>query len=247
MIEPGGSRPPYQRNGQTTDSVVLAEMAIHDLRTPAHAILGNVSVLLSGKAGPLSDLQREFLESAFIAARRLDRLVNDIQVTFGRLQGFSLDFSDIDLLELATNCIRELTPFAQEANLAIELIEPSTRQQVQPSYRVRADPMRIEQIVLNMLQNAAQYADPGTAIQMRIRVTARRILLAVENAVEYLPEENPGQWIVPFQRGSQSSSRAANGRGLGLTVVNHLVTLHDGRVFLRRRNNTVTVAFCLPR
>ena len=247
MIEPTGSRPPIQPNGQPTDSVVLAEMAIHDLRTPAHVILGCVSVLLSGKAGPLSDVQHEFLESALIAARRLDRLVNDIQVIIGQLQGFSLNLSDMDLIEYATNCIREVTPFAREANLAIQLVEQRPRQRSQPSYRITADPVRIEQVMLNMLQNAAQYADPGTVIRMRIRVASHRALVAVENAAEYLRDENPEQWIVPFQRGSESRSRAAYDRGLGLTVVHHLVTLHNGRVFLRRRGNTVTVAFCLPR
>jgi signal transduction histidine kinase len=247
MTDQPGPQQSDESNGWIAESVVLAEMAIHDLRTPAHAILGYVSVLLSGKAGALTDLQREFLESVFMAGRRLDRLVNDIQVIVGQHQGFTLTPQEVDLLAFANACVREIAPFAHEANLEIEVTTRKVRKENPRAFNIVADPVRIEQVMLNMLQNAAQYADPGTRIQLRLRASPRRVLVVVENVAEHLHEGDPSRWILPFQRGEGSAARAETGRGLGLTVVDHLVRLHHGQVFLRRRGQTVVVAFCLPR
>lgn len=228
-------------------NVILSELASHDLREPVHAIQGFLSLLMSGKTGPINQLQHEFLASMFTSARRLERLIKDIQVILDKDRDFSILEEDINLEDYVRSCCIELAAVFVDANLRIS-IDIGTAETNDPSrWRLRADPIRIEQIILNMLENALRYADPESTITVRLRSSRSRILCVVDNRTERLIEEDTSGWLISFNRGIDSTTRTPRGRGLGLTVVDHLVRLHGGRLFLRRRGHLVSVGFCLYR
>jgi two-component system phosphate regulon sensor histidine kinase PhoR len=227
-------------------NAILAEMASHDLREPVHAIQGFLSVLLSGKAGSLTPLQHEFVVSMFVSSRRLERLINDIQVILARERDFSILEEEIDLVEYLRACSVELSGIYPDAGSRISIVADSPSQNNPTPFRIRADPMRIEQIFLNTIDNALRYADLDSPIDIRMRSTRSRILCVVENRAVRLADEDPKRWLIPFTRG-RGSAEKAGGRGLGLTVVDHLVRLHRGGLFLRRRGTMVAIGFVLPR
>jgi signal transduction histidine kinase len=241
-------RQPASRPGEPRmpEHEVLAAMAAHDLREPVHAIQGFISVLRSDQAGATTPLQRDFLDSMFHAARRIERLINDIQIILSRQRGFSLVTEPTDLRAHLQSCIQELMPVADATRLDLQVDVAPLPSAAVDGWTILVDPLRLEQILLNLLENAIRYGDPDTTIRVRLRRTASRVLCVVENQAIHLADDDPSRWIMPFERGQRGMAASRSGRGLGLTVVDHLVRAHGGRVLLRRRGITVAIGFYLP-
>lgn len=222
-------------------SNVLAEMAAHDLREPIHSIEGFVSILLTERAGTLTAMQRDFLTSMFRSARRLERLITDIQVLLAGADGFPLAVEPVDFEPLVRACIQELAGAAEDAGLHVTL----ARDERHLPGTLLADPVRLEQILLNVLENAIHYADPGSVVRVSIRRSTTRVLCVVENDSVRIADEDPTHWFRPYERGTAGAGRRS-GRGLGLAVVDLLVHAHGGRLAARRRAGRVTIAVALP-
>ncbi|MGH9174206.1 MAG: histidine kinase dimerization/phospho-acceptor domain-containing protein, partial [Vicinamibacterales bacterium] len=96
----------------THDTTNTAMLAVHDLRGAVHAIQGFLSVLLSQQPGPLTATQQDFVSSAFLTSRRIERLVNDLQTIAFDGQLMTLVPDDCDLCAAIEVCIRELEVMA---------------------------------------------------------------------------------------------------------------------------------------
>jgi two-component system phosphate regulon sensor histidine kinase PhoR len=217
-------------------------MVTHELRGPTHAILSLLSVVAHERTGPLTPVQRDFLESALAAARRLSRLTQDLQTALSLDHTFPLICESTDLLAVVKRCCRELDPQLQERDVRLAL-----HIQDAPSWGVWADPIRLEQILSNLIGNAAHYVPAGAVIRLRLRQTPSRILCVVENRSEIAPDDDPALWFDMFERGPRARDAHPRGLGLGLSIVKHLVEQHGGRVFARARADCVSVAFILPK
>ncbi|HEX5166661.1 MAG TPA: HAMP domain-containing sensor histidine kinase [Thermomicrobiales bacterium] len=219
-----------------------ALFAIHDLKGAVHAIQGFLSVLRSQHAGPLTETQQDFLSSAFITARRIERLVGDLQVyEFGQ-QSLSLIPEDCDLLTILRMCIRELEPTATGYDVSVELCADANQ-----NWRLFADPVRLEQIAFNLIENAIRYSTPHSTVVVRTRQSRSRLLLVVENEVADPTGINLERLFEPFQRGQAASESGRRGLGIGMTVVKTLVAARGGDVYARVRGTTVSIAASLPR
>jgi two-component system sensor histidine kinase ChiS len=219
----------------------IAAAAIHDLRGAVHAIQGFLSVLLSEQPGPLTTTQHDFLVSAYITVRRIERLVGDLQVLEFGMQQLPLMLEDCDLMSAVQVCLRELQPTADGFDVRIHLAQRNHHRR-----RLVADPVRLEQIVFNLLENAIRYAPPATTVVVRVRESMSRVLLVVENEISGPPPNDPTTWFAPFQRGEHADPRR-NGFGVGLTIVQVLAQAHQGRAISRVRGAKVSVAIILPR
>jgi signal transduction histidine kinase len=227
---------------EMTRTELLSSMVTHELRGPTHAILSLLSVVAHERTGPLNSIQRDFLESALAAARRLNRLTQDLQTAFSLDHTFPLICESTDLLAVVKRCCRELDPQLQERNVRLTLDVQDA-----PSWGVWADPIRLEQIVNNLLGNAAHYAPAGAVVRLRLRQTPARILCVVENQSEVAPGDDPALWFDLFERGSRAHDAHPRGLGLGLSIVKYLVEQHGGRVYARARGNAVSIAFTVPK
>ncbi|MDQ4044831.1 MAG: HAMP domain-containing histidine kinase [Chloroflexota bacterium] len=227
------SRDVYEKQMQ------LAAMVVHELRGSAHAIQAYASVLASEAPGPLNTVQRDFLLSMGKAIRRLDRLVNDIQIIVAGSRGFSIDIERVDVLATVEACAAELDSSANAFGVSIRIDGTG------PTL-IDVDPVRVEQIILNLLENAIKYSAAGTPIRVRVRPSRTRVLLLVENQLERPLEGVPSHWFAPFVRGTGSSEDHPGGFGLGLAVVKMLVSAHGGHVVTRARGTTVAIGMVLP-
>jgi signal transduction histidine kinase len=234
-------KPPTQSTLDEFSSAELASVVAHEFRGPVHALLAYIGVLLREQTGPLTDIQRDFLTSMYSVARRLERLANDVQVMVADGRSFSIVPESVDLLALVEACRWELDPVAQGFDININLTASSAS-----GWQLWADPIRIEQIILNLLENAIRYGARFSTVTIRLRKSPKWMLLAIENDIERELEHSPLDWLRPFSRDSTSLASHPRGLGLGLSVVAHLVTAHQGKIFVRARENRVTIAVCLP-
>lgn len=235
--------PPLLLSGEESTENLTALVA-HEFRGSVHALQAYLSVLLRERAGPLTEVQQDFLSSMYAVTRRLERLTNDIQVLTDRHEYFSITVQHVNLWQLADACRWELTPLAQEFQVTLDMSPPYQPDQ-SDAWDLLADPIRIEQVLLNLLENAIRYAATVTTVRLRLRQSRSRVLVKVENCVE--PTHEVGLWLEPFKRGMDSAGRHPNGSGLGLYVVTTLVRSHSGYVLTRVRDQHVIVAVCIPR
>lgn len=209
----------------------------HELRTPLTAISGWVELL---QREVEHEVMGQGLSEVAKATNSLRRLVEDLldlsRINSGKLR---VDSEKVDVSEIAT----EACDVARVAAVAksIELSLHADRY----SY-VLGDPMRLQQIVSNLLNNAVKFTAPGGKVEVAVAADDSEITLRVSDTGRGIPPE-----FLPrvFERFAQAEPAGASGLGLGLALVKNLAELHGGRVAVESpgagQGATFTVA--LPR
>lgn len=217
------------------DHDFLAAIAAHELREPVQAIMSFISVVLQGVAGPLTDVQFDFLSTAGVATRRLKRRIDDLQLVLAGEVGLKLNLQPVDLARHVTSCVQELSEIARSYNVTIE-----TQFQCTSGAGIIADPDRVDQIILNLVENAIQYASTDSTVTVGLNQSEGGAwCLTVQNNVDEVPEAEPDAWFTPFDRGFSVQSAQQSGTGLGLTAVEYLVRAQGGQVMAQTRGNRV--------
>lgn len=208
----------------------------HELRTPLTGLKGLVETLREGAVDD-REARDSFLEMMENDTDRLIRLVNDL-LFLSRLdaEALVLNRETVDLAELAEAAADRLRPLAAAAGLSLVVEAPS------PAPTVWADPDRLEQVLLNLLDNAIKYSRPGG----RVTVTAsgQPPQLRVADQGIGIPAADLARVGQRFYRADKARSRAHGGSGLGLAIASALVEAHGGQLQLESeegQGTTVTV------
>ena len=195
----------------------------HELRNPLAPIV-TAAALLRRPGAPAAAVE----QSASIVerqARNLARLLDDLldvsRITRGRIE---LRRQPVAIEEAVTNALEATRPLVDERRQVVSLALPAA-----PLY-VQADPARLEQIIVNVLNNASKYTPPDG----RIRVVVSRegdeaVLRICDTGIGIAADMLPRIFEL-FVQGDQSLAHTSGGLGIGLTLVHRLVTLHRGRV-----------------
>jgi signal transduction histidine kinase len=217
------------------------EHIAHELRGSVHSVLAFLAILLDERAGALTPVQREFLTTMATSVRRITRLAHDLDIV---ASGGTVPLLPelVDVLSVAEFCCREVSILAAACGVQIALSAAD-----RGSWTLVADPIRLQQIMINLLENAIRYASPDSTVQISLRASATRVLLAVSNHVRREIDGVSPDWFAPFTRGPEGRDRYAHGRGLGLAICQTLVRAHRGRLVARARAGVVTIAATLPR
>jgi PAS domain S-box-containing protein len=205
-------------------SQFLANMS-HEVRTPLNGILGVTGMLLESE---LQSEQRQLAEIVLSSAEGLLTIVNDI-LDFSKIEAGRTDLENIDFdLPGLLQSVTELqTARANEKCLAIETeISPEAPQ------RLHGDPLRLRQVLNNLLGNAIKFSDHG---QIRLIVNVERAMAEgvtlrfdVIDCGIGIPPEKQEQIFAPFAQADVSTTRLFGGTGLGLSICRHLVELMGG-------------------
>jgi signal transduction histidine kinase len=200
-------------------------LASHELRTPLTSICGYLDILAEGDVGPLVPEQRRVVGVIERNAKRLVRLVDDLLVVArsdaGRL-GIVLD--DLDLADLARDCVQGASPAAEERGLDL-----SARVDVQ-TLPVRADRARLGQVIDNLIANALKFTPPGGQVEVAVAVEGEEALVEVSDTGIGIPRADHARLFERFYRTSQAIAAAAPGSGLGLAISKMIVDAHGGRI-----------------
>lgn len=195
----------------------------HELRTPLTAIKGYTDTLLQDvKSG--KPVMKEFLEVIEKNVERLMSLIGDL------LDLSSLESSDV--LVKTENGTKEVTArVLQEIQGRFD----SKEQQVFPTFSasvVHADSKRLEQVLVNLLDNANKYTPQSGKVFLEWTLDGQDVLLKVKNDGPGIPTEHHARLFERFYRVDKARSRDQGGTGLGLAIVKHIMQRHDGAVWV---------------
>ncbi len=198
----------------------LVSSVSHELRTPLTSIKGFAETLEEEVEGK----SRHYVE---IIKRNTDRLINIVRdlLLLAQLEerGAELEIEEVDLKALAEQTMRIFDTQAKEKNLALTFESPAD---LPPVY---ADPFKVEQVLINLLDNAIKYTDKG-AVSLVLGRSDRSVTISVHDTGIGMPKEKLSRIFERFYVIDKSRSRKTGGTGLGLSIVKHIALLHGGEV-----------------
>ena len=215
----------------------------HQLRTPLSIIRGYLEALVTGDQGKLNDGQREYLDEALKIDLDTIKLVNDY------LKAVRLDTEEIvvkleplDLYAIVKMEVNKLAPLAKASNCELKLIEPSNNLP-----KVLADPIKIKQVIENILTNAIKYTDGKGQATISLSYQEGKVqFLSKDNGVG-IPQGEQEEIFSKFYRGKNVIGKDTQGSGLGLYLAKMIIKALHGKIWLvSEENKGTSVYFQLP-
>jgi signal transduction histidine kinase len=202
----------------------LAHMS-HELRTPLNAILGFSELLEQELSGPLTAQQREFVGHVLTGGRHLLRLITDIldlsKIEAGKLE---LELERVTFETLATGVGEILYQLAAERGVQLTLDIPPRLPEL------TADPVRLKQILYNLLSNGIKFTPLGGHVGLRADVADDEFVIRVADTGSGIAAEDLSKVFNEFEQATADSYAKARGTGLGLALSRRLVELHGGTI-----------------
>jgi signal transduction histidine kinase len=222
-------------------SMFLATVS-HELRTPLNAILGYSEMLKEQAFGALTEKQTDISARIMNSTRRLLGIVNDLldqaQIEAGRMKLYQRSFPVADMLD---GVMAVVDPLAARKNLSVAC-------QVEPQFprELIGDPDRLQQILVNLVTNAIKFTDTGG---VKINLFTPRTNFWGVNVIDTgkgIAPEVQKQIFEPFRQVEDVATRSHGGIGLGLSIVQNLVSLMNGQIEVHSQpgqGTTFTVIF----
>ena len=221
-----------------TKSRFLANMS-HELRTPMNGVLGMIQLV---QYGPLNDEQERYLTLAYNAGWSLVRILNDIlDLTKIVERKLSLRLEPLQLRECVAETVELLTPEAVRKGLQV-LTEVAD----DVPELVNGDPVRLCQVLTNLIGNAIKFTAQGTVI-IRVALHPTGLVISVTDTGIGIPADKQELVFKPFSQIDDSNTREFGGVGLGLAICKEIVELMGGIIAMESIEGEGShVSFTLP-
>jgi len=195
----------------------------HDLRSPLTSVIGYAELV--GRAGPLNENQHDFLRRIQDSIQQITSLINDL-LELGSIEaGMDTRREFVQLEGILRYTIDMLQGQIKSKNLNVHLdIAP-----VLPA--LRANPIRLRQVLDNVIGNAIKYSYPNAEIHISIHFEENQIILQVTDQGPGIPVADQPRIFDKFYRGTNINSDV-EGSGLGLAIVKNIVENHQGRIWV---------------
>ncbi|MHB1137059.1 MAG: PAS domain S-box protein [Coriobacteriia bacterium] len=239
------------RLGETIIDLTAANQTIsrflmnvsHELRTPLNSIIGFSGVLLAEISGPINPEQQRQLSTVRSAGEHLLSLINDILDVQRIASGDTkVTIESVDAVALVQQLLEDFSSETESKHITAEALVPAE------SLIVDSDPLRLKQILTNLVGNAVKFTDQGGFTISLSVDAADRVAIAVADTGPGIPEEDLDRVFEPFVQVHSFDGSKPQGTGLGLTISQDLAKLLGGDISVTSRvgvGSTFTVL--LPR
>jgi two-component system, OmpR family, phosphate regulon sensor histidine kinase PhoR len=195
----------------------------HDLRSPLTAIVGYVDLIK--RTGPLNDQQQEYIRRVQRSVKNITELINDL-LDLGKIEaGLDTRFESLQLTSITNNVINGLFDRLTQKEMTLHIDVP---EDLPP---VLGNPLRLRQMVTNLVVNAIEYTKPGGRIEVMANYEKEQVILRVKDTGIGIP---PGEQPFIFDKFFRANNVQTNsiGTGLGLSIVKSIVDNHQGRIWV---------------
>ena len=187
------------------------------------AILGYIELL--DRAGPINELQRDFINRVQTSVHSITSLVNDL-LNLGRIEsGFDTRKETISLSDILNSSLTSVEERLKKGSLTLS---KNYKLDLPPLY---GNPIQIRQMVDNLLDNAITYTPEGGKIKVEAQVDGKQLILLVSDTGNGIPALDMPYIFDKFYRASNTSSDFP-GSGLGLSIVKSIIETHQGRIWV---------------
>jgi two-component system phosphate regulon sensor histidine kinase PhoR len=197
----------------------------HELRTPLTSILAFVETLEDGAIDDTKN-NRRFLNTIRRNAERMHGLISDIlELSLIESGKISIDIKQVRIRHLVEEVFASLHAKARERSIKL-------KNEILEGERAIADPMRLEQMITNLVDNAIKFNRQGGEVSVRIEHATGKDLISVSDTGEGIMAAHATRIFERFYRVDRGRTRDIGGTGLGLAIVKHLARLHGGDVYV---------------
>jgi signal transduction histidine kinase len=214
----------------------------HELRTPLTSMKMYTDMLGEGDAGKLNEQQQRLVDNMKSTVDRLSRMVDDLNdVSLLEAGRFSLQIESLDIVELVASAIEMSTPIFTEHKMKVRADRP-----VKPVI-VDVDRERMFQVMLNLLTNAAKYAEKGTETIVTISVVSDEVRVTVADKGPGIVADELETVFESFYRSKSARSSRVSGSGLGLSIARGFIEAQGGKIWAESTlGEGSTFIFTLP-
>ena len=210
-------------------------IASHQLRTPATVVKQYIGMLLDGYMGPLTDEQRNMLQTAFeYNDNQLDIITDLLRIAQADANKITMSQEQIDLVKLTKDVIE--SQLGDYKRNKLKLVLKSTPGPI----ICKADPLHIRMVLENLINNANKYSPQGGAVVVAIAPTLKFIKISVQDEGIGIAAKDLPKLFQKFSRIDNPSSHIS-GSGLGLYWVKKLISLHNGTISVKSKLGAGTV------
>jgi len=216
-----------QEEAKTLDKIksdFIANVS-HELRTPLAAIKESVSLILDGITGKINDKQKKFLELSSNNIERLTHLIEEL-LELSQLESKKADTkrAQIDITALAKASVDSLKPLAARKKVSLQSSFPRKK------IKVWASADKINQAITNLIGNAIKYNKSQGDVEVTLEDTGKFVSICISDTGVGIPKKDLSKIFKRFQRGESLSETEGKGAGLGLSITNEIVRMHEGRI-----------------
>jgi heavy metal sensor kinase len=216
----------------------LVSDAAHELRTPLNGLAGTLEIVQVGLARGDLDGARRLLGSVEGELDRLGRLVNDLLTLSSLDERSPVPMAPVPLVPILRDVVRRARILAPDHEIAARLDDPAT---------VVGNRDQIERVFTNLLDNAVKYTPPPGRIELATRLMDGQVEVIVSDTGRGIPPEELPHIFDRFYRADRARSRQHGGAGLGLSIVQAIVSAHGGRISAESAIGAgTTIRVCLP-
>jgi two-component system sensor histidine kinase KdpD len=220
----------------------LISAVSHELRTPLGFIKSYATTMLREDTPIEPATRRHFLEIIDEETDKLEQMIDEL-LDASRLQAGRLPIEPrpVALEELASRAVEKMRPTLEAAGHAVTL------ESAGGTIDVFADPVRIEQVLDNLLENAGRYSEPASAVEVSLLADDGHAVISVTDRGGGLTSAELEQIFEPFYRGRNAKQSGIRGAGLGLAICRGIVEAHGGRIWGESgQDGRTTFALTLP-
>jgi two-component system phosphate regulon sensor histidine kinase PhoR len=211
----------------------LADVS-HELKTPIFAAQGFVHTLLDNPDEDV-EIRSKFLEKAAKSLDGLDNLVQDL-LTVSQIEtgAIKIDKKKMNLRALVEEIFEQVEAKARKRGISLKLDAPEG-----PVY-VKADMMRISQVILNLVVNAIKYGNENGKVIVELVEKKKVVQISVIDNGPGIANEHLHRIFERFYRIDKSRAKNSGGTGLGLSIVKHIIQAHNGKIAVHSAENKGT-------